>query len=53
MEKKNSATQLIDDGVTDPMKQVPKTNFQRFILRSVIGEEKAQMVLTKTLGILP
>lgn len=50
--KKNSA-KLLDDGFSDPMKSIPKTNFQRHILKSVIGDARANQVLNRTLGIIP
>jgi hypothetical protein len=54
MDPKKSSGKLIDDGIMDPMKQVPRTNFQKQILKSVIGESKANQVLTSmSMQIIP
>ena len=37
---------LNDDTVQDPMSNMPKTKFSSMILKSVIGEARANQVLT-------
>lgn len=54
MEPKKSSGKLIDDGFTDPMKQLPQTKYQKHMLKSVIGETRANQVLTSmSMSIIP
>lgn len=53
-EKEKKKVRFVDDGVSDPMGQLPRTKFQKFILKSMVGEKRADQVLTSmSMAIIP